>query len=350
MFKYDELNMAFEDMLSQNELYVPSHFWHEASLEIINEINEFGINKFRSLYSALDFFVPTYGYPGGGFNNDQVKEINKLFDNKWPNSIKPRLAIENLMSGYLSALSDYRVYKGADDINILPHLHYFTESQYGEPIEQFHFDGRKFSRSALNYLLGVTMLKKHLNGDVPSKILEIGGGFGTLGEILASSNIPGYQYFDIDIPPTSFVAQSYLIENFGEKNVLTYAKTKDLDQIKIQDAPKFSVLCSWQIEKLVGKIDLFVNFISFQEMEPHIVKNYISNINRLEPRWILLRNMREGKNITNGKDVGVVTPILGDDYLAMLQNYDLVERNVIPFGFQTVDGFNSEIILMRSKI
>ena len=59
--------------------------------------------------------------------------------------------------------------------------------------------------------------------------------------------------------------------------------------------------------------------------------------------------MKEGKNITNGKDVGVITPILGDDYLEMLPNYELIERNVIPFGLQTVDGFNSELILMRLK-
>jgi putative sugar O-methyltransferase len=349
MYKYVELNMAFEDMLSQNELYAPTHFWREASVEIINEINEYGIDAFRSISSALNFFVPTYGFPGGGFSKDQIEDIKNLFNIKWPNSVKPKLAIENLLNGYFSALSDYRVFKGVDDIKILPHLHTFTESQFGEPIEQFQFDGRKFSRSSLNYLLGLTMLKRHLNGEAPSKVLEIGGGFGTLGEILASSNVPGFKYIDIDIPPTSFVAQKYLMENFGQKNVLTYAQTKDLKLIKIDELPKFSVLCSWQIEKLVGNVDLFVNFISFQEMEPHIVRNYLGNVDRFCPRWVLLRNMKEGKNITNGKDVGVITPILGDDYLEMLPNYELIERNVIPFGLQTVDGFNSELILMRLK-
>jgi hypothetical protein len=96
-------------------------------------------------------------------------------------------------------------------------------------------------------------------------------------------------------------------------------------------------------------VDLFVNFISFQEMEPHIVKNYLGHVTRLGARWILLRNMREGKQLRKNDWVGVDTPILGDDYLAMLPAYELLERNVIPFGYQTVDGFHSELLLLKRK-
>ena len=42
-------------------------------------------------------------------------------------------------------------------------------------------------------------------------------------------------------------------------------------------------------------------------------------------------------------------PILGDDYLAMLPGYELVERNVLPFGYRTVDGYHSELLLLRRK-
>jgi hypothetical protein len=110
------------------------------------------------------------------------------------------------------------------------------------------------------------------------------------------------------------------------------------------------VLCAWQLEKLRGQVDLFVNFISFQEMEPHIVRNYLSHVARLGTRWVLLRNMREGKQKRSaGHHVGVDTPILGDDYLAMLPGYELVARNVLPFGYRTVDGFHSELLLLRKS-
>lgn len=349
MSKYNELNVAFEDMLNQDALYKPSNFWREASSTIVAEIKMYGIERFRSMPTALNFFVPTYGVPGGGFNKQQVEKLRDLLTTHWPSEVKPQLSLEKFTSGYFSALSDYRVLKASDDPSALPHLHNFSESRIGEPVEQFKFDGKNFSRSSLNYLLGLTMLKRHLNGEVPQKVLEIGGGFGTLGEILISSGISEIKYIDIDIPPTSFVAQYYLEENFGKDNILTYAKTSHLEMLQIDELPKISVLCSWQIEKLHGTIDLFVNFISFQEMEPHIVQNYLDNISRLKAKWVLLRNMREGKNVANGDDVGVITPILGDDYLAMLPNYELVDRNVLPFGFETVDGFNSELILLKLR-
>jgi hypothetical protein len=170
-----------------------------------------------------------------------------------------------------------------------------------------------------------------------------------LGEVLGSAGISDLHYIDIDIPPTSFVTQYYLGEIFGKDNVATYVQTANKDTIEINTLPKAAVLCSWQIEKLQGQIDLFVNFISFQEMEPHIVQNYLSHVKRLGARWVLLRNMKEGKNIRKDNGVGVITPILGDDYLSMLPGYELVERNVLPFGYQTVDGFNSELILLKLK-
>jgi hypothetical protein len=97
-------------------------------------------------------------------------------------------------------------------------------------------------------------------------------------------------------------------------------------------------------------VDLFVNFISFQEMEPHIVKNYLGHVARLGTRWVLLRNIREGQVRWNdSSSFGVDTPILSDDYLAMLPGYELVERNVLPFGYRTVDGYHSELLLLRCK-
>jgi hypothetical protein len=198
-------------------------------------------------------------------------------------------------------------------------------------------------------LLGLAMLKKHLPaGYVPRTILEIGGGFGTLGEILSASGVEDLRYIDVDIPPTSFVAQWYLQHAVGENAVTTYAMTREKREIDISSLARLSVLCAWQIEKLRGSVDLFVNFISFQEMEPQTVKNYLSHVDRLGARWLLLRNMREGKQKrTVRNNVGVENPIRGDDYINMLPGYELVARNVHPFGLRTVDGYHSEILILR---
>lgn len=345
---YPELAQARNDMREQSELYRPTVFWDEASSHIVNELCEHGIERFRALPNTLGFFVPTYGTPGSSYTREQAEGLRSWLSEAHPQAKKPMLGLEQFLSGEASALADYRVLLAADDASRLPHLHTFSESDVGQPIEHFEFEGRKFSRSSLNYLLGLALLKKHLGNDSLRTVLEIGAGFGTLGEVLATSGVDGLRYIDIDIPPTSFVAQHYLTEVLGAANVATYAQTRDQAEIEITSLPQASVLCSWQIEKLRGQVDLFVNFISFQEMEPHIVQNYLSHVARLGTRWVLLRNMREGKQKRGqGHWAGVDTPILGDDYLSMLPGYELVERNVLPFGYRTVDGFHSELLLLR---
>ena len=349
-YNYPELKLAMEAMQEQSEIYRPTVFWDDASSCILEELCTYGVERFRSLKTALGFFVPTYGVPGGGFTSVQADALLGGITVGSPQEIKPQLALKQFLGGYTSALADFRVLLAADDPEKLPHLHTFSESRVGEPVEHFEFNGRCFSRSSLNYLLGLALLKKHLDGDVPQTVLEIGGGFGSLGEVLGRAGICDHRYIDIDIPPTSFVAQHYLGEVLGKDNVATYAQTADKAAIEISTLPPTTVLCSWQIEKLVGKADLFVNFISFQEMEPHIVKNYLDHVVRLGTRWILLRNLREGKQLRKLDGVGVDTPILGDDYLEMLPGYALVERNVLPFGYQTVDGYHSELLLLKRRV
>ena len=97
------------------------------------------------------------------------------------------------------------------------------------------------------------------------------------------------------MPPLSLISEIYLKKSFGHSKVTDSIKEMRKKEIFIKKLKKFFSLPSWKIEALKGKIDLFVNFISFQEMEPFIVQNYIKHILRLKPKYILLRNLREGK-------------------------------------------------------
>lgn len=344
---FTALEQAFADMQGQDELYKPSAFWADASVKIAAALKHHGVENFRRIADTLVFFVPTYGYPGNSFTPQIQDALLDYIKQNFPDAVKAQKTMEQLLSGYQSALADYRVFLAADNTEKLPRLSHFSESDFGNPIEHFDFDGKKFSRSSLNYLLGIQLLKRYLNDEI-NTVLEIGGGFGTLGEILAKSDINNLRYIDIDIPPTSFVAESYLRAAVPDKNVAGYMDTRHLDTIEINKLPEISVLSSWQLPKIRGSIDLFVNFISFQEMEPHIVKNYFHHINRLKSKWILLRNIKEGKQVKKHKDdLGVETPIRTDDYIDMLPNYTLITRQVHPFGFKTVDNFHSELLLFK---
>jgi putative sugar O-methyltransferase len=348
MNRYPDLFQASKDMLLQDEVYRPTLFWSEASEIIERELLQHGVERFRRLPSTLNFFVPTYGALGNTIRKEDMVKVKAALE---PASSKAQQALAQFLSGELAAIGDYRVLMAGDNLGKVPSLDRFSESTFGEPVEQFVFDGRRFSRSSLNYLLGLLFLKKHLRDEPLRKVLEVGGGFGTLGEILFSAGLENWRYIDIDIPPTSFIAEHYLRSVFGASNVAGYASMRDENKIVIDLLPPVTVLCSWQIERLDGEVDLFVNFISFQEMEPHVVANYLKHVDRLKARWVLLRNLREGKQLRRGSSsVGVEVQIKSEDYLNLLPRYKLVERNVLPYGYRTVDGFHSELLLLRRQV
>ena len=44
----------------------------------------------------------------------------------------------------------------------------------------------------------------------PKTVLEIGGGFGTLAEILEQSNLLKFKYINLDLPPMFLISEAYM--------------------------------------------------------------------------------------------------------------------------------------------
>jgi putative sugar O-methyltransferase len=341
-----ELDKSLMESENKPDFYKPTSFWREAAIKISEEIKISGVKNFRNLNSSLNFFVPNFGAPTNGFSDNEIDALMLFARDDLKLSDKASMTLGQYLSGFFHARSDYRVFMASDIKKKRPFLHEFTESRFGNPTQHFQFEGRNYSRSSLNYLLGLSMLKQHIDTDSIRTVLEIGGGFGTLGEILSQSGLTDFRYIDVDIPPIQYIAAEYLKSAVGNDCVLSYAATNG-ENLKISNLPKLTVLCSWQIEQLFGEVDLFVNFISFQEMEPFVVSNYLRHVDRLKSKWILLRNMREGKQKKTSTSLGVEVPIFSEDYLNMLSNYRLIARNVHPFGYETIDNFHSELLLLE---
>jgi putative sugar O-methyltransferase len=349
--KYALLNMMLEDMDEQSSLYKPTAFWQHGSQMLIDELQKESIENFREHTMTRTFFVPGYSAIEYFSNKEQYDPIIEQFDS-YVKDKRFVTRLKRLFVGYSSAQADYRVLN-ASDIDKIPYTNRCSESKVGKPVEQHHFYGRNFSRSMLNYALGLNFLKQNVDtGDIRT-VMEIGGGFGTLGEILLSDDRNKAFYINADIPPVLFYSTYYLQEVFGKENVADYSDLKKMDSIdivKLKEKYKALNLASWQIEKLEGKIDLFVNFISFQEMEPDVVQNYCNHIDRLQPKYILLRNMLEGKRKRDENFLsGVDEPILGEDYDKFLPNYKLVASDSSIYGFVTEDGFHSQLRIYQRR-
>ncbi|MEO1272400.1 MAG: putative sugar O-methyltransferase, partial [Myxococcota bacterium] len=202
----------------------------------------------------------------------------------------------------------------------------------------------------LNYLLGLSFLAKYTDLRELKSVVEIGGGFGTLGEILSQTHQDDrFCYVDLDIPPTCLFAEYYLKHACPAHFAGSVSDYLEGDTpINIESLSSLSVLPNWAIERLSGHVDLFVNFISFQEMEPHVVQNYLEHVARLAPKWILLRNLREGKQQrSQSNPVGVDTPVLSTFYAQALPQYECVGSDADVFGFTTSDNFHSELLAFK---
>lgn len=342
--KVNKLELLKEILKEKDEIYQPSIFWRDLHRRFDQLFLKKRIQSFRSDKLANNFFVPLYHLR----REQGSKMILKLLHKR---GISKRLSFEikKLLSGYNQAEIDYKVFSLSDIKHKKPYLYKFTESKFGNPVEHFRFNGKYFSRSALNYLKGISFLKIKTKNFVPKIILEIGGGFGTLGEIYKFSGIKNFKYINIDLPPISSLSEIYLEKIFA-KNDITKIDIKSNKNILIKKLKKITCLNSWQIEKLKGKIDLFVNFISFQEMEPKLVRNYLHKVSNLNPKYILMRNLREGKQKFKKNSVGVKKPILSSDYVNYLsKRYKLINRNTDPFGYLTYDNFHSELLLFKKK-
>ncbi|WP_417682581.1 putative sugar O-methyltransferase [Roseibium sp.] len=337
--------MSNPDLLDRSRrsgpLYAPTPFWAEGTRRLAEDIDANGIENFRNKGAPLSFFVPTYGYPGNSLNDKQIAALRAAAH---PATAKQLAIVDNWLTGHDQARADYRVFAAAAP-QCAPHLMEFSESAAGNPREHFSFNGRQYSRSALNYLIALTFLAQFADLERCHTFLEIGGGFGTLGEILTKTREPGtYRFIDVDIPPTCEFADYYLGEACRATERMTSTEASGTDHHPIGNLPPLTVLPNWQIEALSGQIDVFVNFFSFQEMEPEVVANYLGHVDRLEPKWILLRNMREGKQQrTDDNPVGVATPIRGAFYAEQLPNYVLRATDADIFGSTTADGFHSDL-------
>ena len=345
---YQILNLMNEDVKNADPLYQPTKFWATRAQLVESGWREYGLENFRCKGYGVGMFVPSYGMKSyvpmdKGLNGVKEFVIDQFPDPNFYNKVSHY--IEYSFSGEAEALADYRVLRAADS-EIKPFLT-VSESQVGNPRDQYCFDGKYYSRSMLNYLLGLCFLKKHCDTSKIESVMEIGGGYGTLGEILLGDERNNAFYINFDIPPTGAVSSYYLSEVLDKKRIGDYLDLKEAEEHNISELrAQYDVvnLPAWEIEKLTGSVDLFVNFISFQEMEPEVVSNYAKKVEAVNPTYILLRNIREGKRANN-----VDKQIFGEDYDSFFENYKLVATNVIPFGFRTMDNFNSELRLYTKK-
>jgi putative sugar O-methyltransferase len=316
--------------------YRPTNFWTPGVQRLLKEMDVLGVDAFKTWPEAFFWFYPVYGKR---VPTPVLHRMARLAESN--GSEGTGRWVRPLLQSVPEARRDYDVARMAwNHVNWPIDLESFGESEAGKPTQTFRLsegsDGPWLTKPYLNYLLCLAGLSRHVS-EPPHSFLELGGGFGVLGEILMSRD-PDARYVNCDIPPLLTVASYYLTELFGHERVLTFDdRVGDDGPIEV---PRSACLPNWRVGDLVGDFDVFVNSFSFQEMEPPIVEMYADRVAHLGVRYVVSLNSRRGKPVAVGDKVGVRQQVVSSMIVEMF------ERR----GYELCSTYNQPLLVSQGEL
>lgn len=196
---------------------------------------------------------------------------------------------------------------------------------FGEPQDIFQIDGRNYSISYLNYFTRYCFAQSIINFRGDEIFVEIGSGSAKQVAVLKQA-LPNATFLCFDLPLQLFLGYNYINKIFSS-SVVDLNLTKDWSDLSRLERGKIYFFGNWQIP-IVRELnfDVFWNAASFGEMEPKIVKRYLSYVTD-NAAWIYLMQAKLGQETGPGRG-GVIEPQTFSDYCGYLQNYSLKQEQL----------------------
>jgi putative sugar O-methyltransferase len=290
-----------KDMLADAEkapaVFSPGPYWKPHADRMIGLVERHGIEKFRALQDkALMAFATGNQFKPPASRaltlNDKLRRLPVV--GRFSEALARDVEIGH---GRARSEANYKLHVVFALLQeIAPDLAALDESRVGNP-PMFNIYGRAFSEMFLLKLLEIALVRRHLDFDKLNTVIEVGGSYGLVGEILRK-RYPAIRYTLVDLAPVAGFAQYYL-SNVFPGDVAGYEEKTD--------AP-IRVHCAHQLPDISGHFDLFINVASFQEMSAEQVAMYADFARTHSEAAYLNNNRKSGSN-------GLTT----DDYARMLQ-------------------------------
>lgn len=338
---HHNLDLMLADMEHAPPEFRPTNFWQRGLQPIVDDIRAHGFETFRAHRSAQGFYVPGYARAEYRTHRERIERLLARLPERRAESIRWRLDGRHL------AWNDVRLVAATDSAGGLDVASVSESRVGGGELHEVH--GRTVTRSLLNYSRALTLLKATVDTSDLASAIEIGGGYGTLGEILLTARPDGF-FVNVDIPPVAAVSTYYLSEVFGRDAVLGYADSREMASIDLDELRRryrAVVLCPWQLPAVSGRVQLFANFLSFQEMEPPVVSRYCELVEPLTERYVLLRNSATGKQQVAAGQLGVLEPVTTDFVVGRFPAFEERARDSFVHGDESLDrSFRSEVTVL----
>ncbi len=341
------LDLMMDDMKEADELYRPTSYWATYEKSVLPELRKLGLKDFRrrELSTLASSGATDPWLPGGISFLRRVR--NRCWEYKhrtgrrvtWPISLAR--TIDRAMNAVLPVDLPWKLTRQqlADlagehcrlraEVAGARYPDAYEPSMAGNPDGVFQVNGIQHTMKTLHYYLRYVACARFVDVEQIGVMVDLGCGAGKQIEVFRKL-YPEMVFVASDIPPQLYVAEQFLTTVFPDA-VISYRETRDLgslDELGDLAPGTIIILPTWQFP-LVSElqIDLFWNAASFQEMEPRVVRNYLSIV-RPVSEWIFLQEQFSGKpRLEEGGVTGVVEPVTLEHYRDALDGFELVDMS-----------------------
>ena len=331
------LSIMLEDTRHAPDIYKPTNYWSVYENKFAPELRRLGLHDFRRRKGSI---LSTFGGTdlSSSFGIDLSR--SRLFNNRITRRVPVLSGLISLLNAFLNYVmpvaAPYNL--TVQEIRELSYILARTEGEkvgarsiaeldaslVGNPEDIFEVDGKVYTMSVLYYYLRYVYCCNYIDFARTKVIVELGSGAGKQVEVIKKLH-PDICFLLFDIPPQLYVCESYLDAVFPE-SIVSYKDTRNLESIPDAREGKIFIFGNWKFPILEKtKIDLFWNAASFQEMEPDVVANYLTYVNR-QASFVFLQEAMSGKEVAKRiGEHGVLRQTTLEDYKNGLKDFELLD-------------------------
>lgn len=296
-------------------------YWAAYEGKLMQEVGSLDLTRLRSgqaqILETFGFSDITYKYQSKKFFLERwlLQALTKTFGNVReisPYGIKLR-DIREMAIHHCRLVGELAHARPIEELSV---------SEFGKPADLFEYEGNKYTMPFLNNYVRYCFAKKHIPLRGSELFVELGTGSGYQVEVLKKVH-PNMTVLCFDLPVQLFLCEEYLRNVFGEDAIVSSEETSSWSDMSGIRPGKIHFFGNWKWPLLKGlQIDLFWNAASFGEMEPEVVRNYLSYI-RDAVDYVFLLQARHGKQ-TYGQHSVVKKRITFGDYQQMLEGFQVL--------------------------
>lgn len=281
----DELRQMYDEVQNGPAVFQPSTMWHTLARKHVTQLEQEGLANFKRTINQNYFHIMPL-YPNKQFMEMLSKSsLNlKIFTNPLVHvgTVEYddfRFSLGGLIGIFyvLYVRMFYEYTKRRDTKQFLTKL---EEPDLGNPLK-VKYDNKEIAFDICNSLLEYYAISEGVDLSKKMTIAELGAGYGRLAYVFLRLN-KGSKYVIFDIPPTLYVAQSYLSCLFPELRIFKFRHFDNFEEIRKEyEESDLCFFTSNQLALFPSKIfDLFINISSLHEMRKDQISAYIKLIDK----------------------------------------------------------------------